>query len=524
MRNGPVMGIGMTARAIWVVVALFVTWAPLLPARAADAWNPSPAEGDIVFALPCDQKIVFRRIVTQELGEDGAGILDDKRIRLGSNDVQQAYIDYLRTAFIAGHFVRDHTRFFLLAKYETTAAQYKSLVGGADCRISPEDEEMPVARVGWYDATEYGRQLTRYLLANRKSELVEAAGTSKVHARLPTEVEWEFAARGGLAVSVADFQAPRAPMTGDARGYMWFNDPQSSRGELQPIGLLQANPLGLHDMYGNIAEMMLEPFTLNKAGRSHGLAGGVILKGGSFQSNGSTISSAAREEDALFDDETAEEKRRRTTGFRLALAGMALATTQDVSRLAEEWSATSQSSLPAVDNPMTLIAAMRDTNSDLQLSRDLDAVEQAVRTELSAGADKRAQLLTSLLINVGKSVADIRSRYLTIKNRTALLTPEMMETLGPQEVQILKTRVQEDQAAIQEMNYFGHDTLIRIVENYDMPALQAQARTAAGELRLRNLEDVAQGVLIAARVAQELYGHDRQYDREQVLSLILSGL
>lgn len=506
-----------------VPAAVFLMLSGLM-ATAADVWNPAPADGDVVLSLPCDQKIVFRKVITQELGDDTSEILDDRRIRLGSSDVQRAYIDYLRTAFIAGHFVSGQARFFLLGKYETTAAQYKALTGGSECRITPEDEEMPASRVSWYDAVDFGRKLTAHLLTTQKPDLVQALGTARIHARLPTEIEWEFAARGGLSVSAADFQSPRAPMADDIKAYVWFNDPQSSRGELQPVGLLQPNPLDLHDMYGNVAEMMFEPFTLNKAGRSHGLAGGIILKGGSFQSNASYITSAGREEDSLFDEETSEEKRRRTTGFRMALTGLALPSADDVNQLAEEWNATSQSTLPAIDNPMTLISQMREANSDLQLSRELDAVEQSIRAELSAGADKRAQLLTGLLISVGKTVADIRSQYREVINRTALLTPEMVSVLGAQETQALRARLQDDQSAIQEMNYFGHDTLVRIVENYELANLESQAQIAAAELRQRNLDDVADGVSIAAKIARELYRGDRQYSREDVLSLALSGL
>lgn len=493
-------------------------------AARTDVWNPAPADGDVVFSLPCDQKIVFRRIVTQELGDDQTDILDDRRIRLGSNDRQKAYIDYLRTGFIAGHFVVDRKRFFLLGKYETTAAQFKSVMGGSGCAIDASDEDMPATRLSWYDAVEFSRKLTGHLLSSQKAELGRLLGTTKVFARLPTEIEWEFAARGGLSVSAADFQAQRAPMTGDIRGYVWFNDPQSARGELQPIGLLKPNPLGLHDVYGNVAEMMLEPFTLNKAGRSHGLAGGLILKGGSFQSNANFITSAGREEDSLFDEETGGEKRRRNAGFRIALAGVALPTTDDVDRLADEWNAASQSTLPPSDDPMALIAGIRETNSDLGLARELDAVEQAIRTELSAGAERRAQLMTGLLINVGKTLSDIRIRYSAVKNRAALLKPEMAGALDRSELQSLQARVVEDQSTIQDLNYFGHDAIVRMVENYGIDELQNQARVAAAELRQRNLNDIADGVAIASQIAGVLNRAEREYNREDVLSLTLSGL
>jgi hypothetical protein len=514
-----------TALAIFIASSGLTVWGAAA-AAATDVWNPAPAVGDQIFALPCNQKIVFRKVVTQELGNNRADVLDDSRVRLGSSDRQHAYIDYLRTAFIAGHFTDERTRFFLLGKYEITAAQYKSITGDGGCRISPQDEEMPASRLSWYDAVNFGRMLTAHLLSIQKADVARMLGTSRIYARLPTETEWEFAARGGLSVSAAEFQAQRAPMAGDMKGYVWFNDPQSSRGELQPVGLLLPNPLGIYDMYGNVAEMMFEPFTLNKAGRGHGLAGGIILKGGSFQSNGNNITSAAREEDALFDEETGEEKRRRTTGFRISVVGVALPTSAEVGRLADQWDAASQSTLPPSDDPMQLIAGMREANSDLGLGRELDAVEQSIRTELAAGADRRAQLMTGLLINVGKNVADIRAKYRAVKNRSVLLRPEMsgaFENNG-QGLQALKTQVANDQSEIQDLNYFVHDTIVRMVENYEIGDLQSRARVVAAELQQRNLDDIAGGVGIASQIAAMLKRGDRQYGREDVLSLAIGGL
>ncbi|TAX64121.1 hypothetical protein ELI03_35320 [Rhizobium leguminosarum] len=494
------------------------------PAAASDPWNPVPTADDIVFALPCDEKIVFRKIITQELAEGPSKVLDDRRLRLGSSEVQRAYLDYLRTEFIAGHFVKDKARFYLLGKYETTAAQYKSVVGSGDCQFQDDDQELPVSKVSWYDATEFTRKLTGYLLKNQNAELKAALGTADAYVRLPTEVEWEFAVRGGLAVSAADFQSERFPMEDDVKAYAWFNDPLSSAGELNPIGLLKPNPLGLYDMYGNVAEIMLEPFTLNKAGRAHGLAGGTILKGGSFQSNVNYVTSADRQEDALFDASTSEEKQRRTTGFRVAIAGLALPTGDDVNRLADEWEASSASELPANENPMTLIGRLKTSSSDLQLSNDLAAVEQAMRTELAADADKRKQLLGGLLISVGKSFADIRTRYRSFTNRTALLQAAAGGALSQQDIQALQTQLRDDQSYIQELNYFGHDMLVTIIANYDASDLDNQAKIAAAELRQRNLDGVADGVLIAAAVARELQRGNRQYTREEVLRLALNGL
>ena len=491
-------------------------------ASAAEPWNPVPEDDDVVFSLPCDMKIAFRKITTQELSAGENSILDDRRVRLGSTEAQRAYLNYLRTEFIAGHFFKDNTRFYLLGKYEVTVGQVKSLSGDPACSMTDEDREMPVQRASWYDAVDFGRRLTGHLLKEDGPKLQEALGTKAIYARLPTEIEWEFAARGGLSVSPADFQGERFPMPEDLKTYAWFNDPLSSQGELSPIGLLKPNPLGLYDVYGNVAEMMMEPFTLNKAGRRHGLAGGVLLKGGSFQSNSAYVNSPGREEDAVFDSETGSERKLRTTGFRLALVGLALPGNDAVERLSREWELASASTLPANDNPMTLIESLKQTSSDLQLSSSLASIEQAIRTELAASADRRKLLLRGILINAGKTVSDIRIRYRSFANRQLLL--QQGGVLSDQDVAALRGQLAEDESYIQELNYFNRDILVNMIENYEMGDLDNQAQIVAAELRQRNLENVAEGVGIAAAIAREINENNQGYQREDVLRLTLGGL
>lgn len=71
--------------------------------------------------------------------------------------------------------------------------------------------------------------------------------------RPPTEPEWEYAARGGRAVSAAAFHNPLPPLTGGFDRYAWT---QANAGaDPWPIGSRLAGPLGLHDIFGNVSEI-----------------------------------------------------------------------------------------------------------------------------------------------------------------------------------------------------------------------------------------------------------------------------
>src|SRR5215472_12009979 len=82
---------------------------------------------------------------------------------------------------------------FRLGPYQVTNAQYRRFRQW-DGPPGLSDPAMPVTAVSWFDAVEYCQWLS---------------AESGVHFRLPTEAEWEFAARGGL----------------EQRRYPWGDDP-----------------------------------------------------------------------------------------------------------------------------------------------------------------------------------------------------------------------------------------------------------------------------------------------------------
>ncbi|MCL2590255.1 MAG: formylglycine-generating enzyme family protein [Betaproteobacteria bacterium] len=118
---------------------------------------------------------------------------------------------------------------FYLGKFEVTQAQWTKIMGNNPSRF--RGESRPVENVSWDDTQEFIRRLNAL------------EGTTKY--RLPTEAEWEYAARTGVATKFP-FEAGRA---GD---HVWYWN--NADGQTHPVGEKQPNPWGLHDMHGNVWE------------------------------------------------------------------------------------------------------------------------------------------------------------------------------------------------------------------------------------------------------------------------------
>lgn len=127
---------------------------------------------------------------------------------------------------------------FYLGKYEVTQAQWQSVMGSnpsqfAGCR------RCPVEQVSWHDVEAFIRKLN--------------ARSGGKHYRLPTEAEWEYAARAGTATHTygGDLTEP----LGDdpvVNRIAWYR--KNSGRRTQPVGRKAPNAFGLYDMLGNVFE------------------------------------------------------------------------------------------------------------------------------------------------------------------------------------------------------------------------------------------------------------------------------
>ena len=125
------------------------------------------------------------------------------------------------------------TRGFFLAETECTQGQWASVMGGNPSRFKGPDR--PVEQVSWGEAVEYCRRLT----AKQRAEGILAEGWEW---RLPTEAEWEYAARAGT----------KGARYGELDAIAWYDG--NSGSETHAVGQKAANAWGLQDMMGNVWE------------------------------------------------------------------------------------------------------------------------------------------------------------------------------------------------------------------------------------------------------------------------------
>lgn len=376
-----------------------VTLSLTLAGPAHAAWdekyfNPKPADGDVILPMPCDGAMTFRKINIPL-----ATPLADYAITVGQDSSDWGYLEQSRPAFIAGSFTvskPEAGRYYLLAKYELNELQYQA-VTAEKCPTAAAKSRLPQTGLSWFDAVSFSDKYSQWLQKNAAAKLPKEDGVAGF-VRLPTEVEWEFAARGGIAVSPAEFRDVRFPMPDGINGYAWFAGAQSSNGKLQLTGLLGANPLGLHDMLGNVDEMVFEPFRLNKLDRLHGQAGGYVVRGGNYQTPQAELRSALRAEEPYYS--SSGQNKLKTGGVRLALVAPALTSRDRVKQIESEWTKLGAQQGTATDSSNDTVKELDSIASGVQddeLKKQLEKLQNDLRANNQARDEQRDQAIRSSL-------------------------------------------------------------------------------------------------------------------------------
>jgi formylglycine-generating enzyme required for sulfatase activity len=200
---------------------------------------------------------------------------------------------------------------FAIGRTEITFDEWSQCVGDGGCTSEPADENWgrgrrPVMNVSFNDITQ---QYLPWL--SRKTGFTY---------RLPTEAEWEFAARGGAAAP-----AGQAYSFGDDEALLcqYGNSSDGTGGACSdgfattaPAGSLKASGLGLFDMHGNVWEWVgdcWQPQYSAKAAKPVETCTTRVLRGGSWASKAAALRSAARGWES-------QDKSKNSIGFRVARA------------------------------------------------------------------------------------------------------------------------------------------------------------------------------------------------------------
>src|SRR4029077_7098434 len=178
------------------------------------------------------------------------------------------------------------TRGFWMGKYEVTQREYLAVVGSNPSQFTG-NLDRPVETVSWLDATNYCALLTQ-------QELVAGRISPGSHYRLPTEAEWECAARAGT--STRFYHGDDAT---SLTNFAWYS--ANAGFGTHPVGLKQPNAWGLYDMEGNVWEWCQDwygPYpggsVTDPKGPANNPIGFKVIRGGAWEASEFDCRSARR--------------------------------------------------------------------------------------------------------------------------------------------------------------------------------------------------------------------------------------
>ncbi len=440
--------------------------------------NPKPLPDDVSLPLPCEGQMVFRYVYIL-----AQGTLDDREISLGypfsegEAGYQQSFISGYRRDFINGQFTlkdlpKDWNKtitplmpktdaktplkpmLYFIGKYEVTARQYAQVMAQAQSLASGEAApacealqadlpqgvagRLPKVKLSKFEAERFSAVYSAWLMKYHKDLLpVSGRGTSAEDGglgfvRLPTEVEWEFAARGGQAVSRQDLEGrlfPRRLEGSESDGPLadWavFNQVAGGTGQaarLMPIGTKLPNPIGLFDVVGNAAEMVQESFQLVHAGRRQGAYGGFVVKGGNYLEGEGTLFTGMRREYPLFAADGTEQSNE-TTGFRVAVGALS-APRSRYKELFAQWQkegrlASLTDAIDDAEDPTKRLDSIIAASVDPRLQAELGLVNEELKRNVSLIAQQREEAAGNLIQSsalVAETVNNYNIRLTNLQN------------------------------------------------------------------------------------------------------------
>ena len=164
---------------------------------------------------------------------------------------------------------------FWMGKYEVTQGEREAVMGANPSDFKNCGPRCPVDSVSWFDVEEYIRRLNW-----------RESGKGYRY-RLPTEAEWEYAAKAGTT----------GGRYGELDEIAWYDD--NSGGMTHPVGQKRASAWGLHDMLGNVAEWTGDWYGRYPSGlvtdpQGSSAGPGRVIRGGGWDDDARVVRSANR--------------------------------------------------------------------------------------------------------------------------------------------------------------------------------------------------------------------------------------